>query len=243
MSELTKLVSHYLKEHGISRNKLAHLCGYKNISKGLRVIDSYLNDLNEKNNISTKIINNLNIPVDEFNAAKKSVKDRYEQQAENLKENTRQKFKAFAQVICSSRPSPVFVAAMIPKLWHFPIPDLKNCNIEQEKQLLFEAYQKHQLDLSKGPHNLGSHKINNYDDLVQTLDRMDAKNKHYPWVFGKGFRYFRNYDETIVFNRYGEVVEQHKSHVEPNRAVVSVSGKEIPTDSISKSKGNKNGYS
>ena len=45
---------------------------------------------------------------------------------------------------------------------------------------------------------------------------------------GKGFRYYRSFDETLIFNEQDELVEHIKSHIEPIKASISINGKTIP---------------
>jgi len=46
---------------------------------------------------------------------------------------------------------------------------------------------------------------------------MDQNGEIYPWTIATGYRYFRTYDETLFFNKNGEIVDHIKSHIEPNK--------------------------
>ena len=211
---LSVLINRYISKNNLSRNKLAQSLGYKNISKGLRNLNKYCLTLKDTNNISKKLSEILNIP--EFENAVYDVQSKIELKA-------RSQFKPLVQVILSRRPSPLFVASFCPQLWHVEIPDIKNCNFEQELQKIFKAYQKQQL------------KVNHrrkYKHFIENIEQKDKDSRPYSWTVGNGYRYFRTYATTLEFNRYGEIVDQIKSHIDPNKATLSVGGKPIPPSII-----------
>ena len=76
MNTLRNLISRYLKSNNISRNKLAQLLGYSNISKALRNLDLFCNTLTDKNDISSKLQKVLNIPEPEYRKAINQVSDK-----------------------------------------------------------------------------------------------------------------------------------------------------------------------
>jgi hypothetical protein len=61
---------------------------------------------------------------------------------------------------------------------------------------------------------------------------MEKDNKKLSWSVGNGFRYFRQFDETLVFNRSGEILRHIKHHIEPIQVLVTLSGKKIPPSLI-----------
>jgi len=186
MNDLTILVTKYLSINNLSRNQLAQLLGYSNVSKGLRNLDQYCSILIDKNQISTKLPIVLNIPQLEYSKAVNQVQS-------DLENKERSKFKPSLQVVPKSRPSPIFAVAMFPRLLNIEIPDLNGCSYAQEIKLIINEYNNHQQIYSNG----------------------------------KGFRYFRNYDETLIFNEQGEIIDHIKKHIEPIKATLLIKGKNL----------------
>ena len=215
MNALAILVAQYLKLNNLSRNQLAQLLGYKNIPKCLRNLDIFLNTLLDRNQISVKLQKVLNIPAPEYTKAISQVQSKLELKARSL-------FSPSIQIIPSSRPSPIFVVAMVPSLLNIQVSNIDNCNFEQELEIIFNAYKNHQLN-----HCSKIYDGHDYDKLLQIVETMDQDGHLYPWTIGKGYRYFRNFDETIEFNRYGEIVDHIKSHIEPIKATVTIKGKNL----------------
>ena len=216
MNALAILVTQYLSKNNLSINQLAQSLGNKNIPKALRNLDQYYLTLNDTNNISKKLPEVLNIPAYEFENAVYDVQSKQELKARSL-------FSPSIQIIPSSRPSPIFVVAMVPSLLNIQVSNIDNCNFEQELEIIFNAYKNHQLN-----HCSKIYEGNDYDKLNQIVEKMDQNGEIYPWTIGKNYRYFRSYDETIVFNRDGEIVDHINSHIEPIKATVTVGGKTIP---------------
>jgi len=221
MSALKTLVAKYLSKNNLSRSQLARNLGYSNISKGLRNIDQYCLTLLDKNSLSSKLPIALHIPENEFSKVVSEVQC-------HIENNERLKFKPSVQVILSVRPSPLFLAGLFPALWHVEIPDIGRCNFDQELLVIFNAYKNHQLQV-----NTEAYDGNNYLEYIREIEKMDKENIEYRWTVGSGFRYFRQFDETVVFNRGGEIVRHVKHHIEPIKASVSVSGKNIPPSLMS----------
>lgn len=198
---LTVLVNRTLKKNEITRSQLAKLLGYKNIPKALRNLDQYFLTLNDTNNISCKLPEVLNIPAYEFENAVYDVQSKIELKA-------RRTFLSSIQIIPSSRPSPIFVVAMVPSLLNIQVSNIDNCNFEQELEIIFNAYKNHQLN-----HCSKIYEGGDYDELIQIVEKMDQDGEIYPWTIGKSYRYFRTYNQTLEFNRYGEIVDQIKSNL------------------------------
>jgi len=187
MNTLTVLVTKYLSKNNLSRNQLAQLLGYSNISKGLRNLDQYCLTLLDKNQIALKLPKVLNISKPEFKRAVLGAQLELDAKA-------RSKFKKSLQVIPKKRSSPIFAVAMFPQILNIEIPALSGCSFDQEIKLIIQTYKDHQQIYSNG----------------------------------KGFRYFRTFDETLVFNDQGEIVEHINSHIEPNSVTLTIKGKTIP---------------
>ena len=215
MNALTLLVSQSLSKNNLSRKQLAQKLGYSNISKGLRSLDQYCLTLLDKNEISSTLPKALNIPAYKFENAVFDVSSKLELKARSL-------FSPSIQITPSSRPTPIFAVAMFPSLMNIQVPDMSACSFGQELQIVFDAYKSHQLE-----HCSNIYSGNNYEIFIEIVEQMDKENKPYAWITGTGFRYFRTYEQTIEFNRYGEIVDHINFHAEPNMASISVGGKTI----------------
>ena len=66
MNTISVLINQYISKNNTSRSKLVQSLGYKNISKGLRNLDLFCNTLLDKNQISVKLPEVLNIPDAEY---------------------------------------------------------------------------------------------------------------------------------------------------------------------------------
>lgn len=99
---------------------------------------------------------------------------------------------------------------MMPSLMNIQVPDIDNCSYEQELEIVFDAYQNHQLN-----HCSKIYEGDDYKELIQIVETMDQDGRIHPWTIADGYRYFRNFDESIIFNHQGEIVNHIKSHVEP----------------------------
>ncbi|MBL0711589.1 MAG: hypothetical protein JJV99_11325 [Colwellia sp.] len=209
MNELKTLINKYLKLNNLKRSQLAIKLGYKNITGGLRKLDHFINNPSFDNPTKLKLQDALKIPKEDIDLA-------IAERLEYFETENKKKFKPFIQTIVSSRPSPIFVAAFVPQLWNISLNvDLQLLAHEDEIALIVNKYQQLQLEHAK---NLP---VNDYAELVAVLNDYDSNNTPYSWVFGQGFRYFRKYGETLVFNR--ECVLQKTSRTEqPSIAYVRI---------------------
>jgi len=200
MNALTTLVTKYLKSNNLTCSQLAQSAGYSNINKGLRSLEQYCLTLKDTNNISHKLKKILNIPDPEFENTVNQVQSKIE-----LKK--RGTFLPSIQIIPSSRPSvPIFVLAMVPSLMNIQVPDITACSFEQELQIIFNAYKKHQLQ-----HYSKIYEGSDYEELIQIVEKLEQDGKIYPWTIAKGYRYFRTYETTLIFNRYGVLIDNDSS--------------------------------
>jgi len=221
MNALTTLVTKYLKKNQLTRSQLAQLLDYKNIPKGLRSLDEYCLTLKDTNNISHKLKKVLNIPDPEFENTVNQVQSKIELKKRNT-------FLPSIQIIPSSRPSaPIFVLAMMPSLMNIQVPDITACSFEQELQIIFNAYKKHQLQ-----HCSKIYEGSDYEELIQIVEKLEQDEKIYPWTIAKGYRYFRTYETTLIFNRYGVLIDNNSDN--PIQTNLSINGRTIPPSILGK---------
>jgi hypothetical protein len=135
---------------------------------------------------------------------------------QHFKAQQQKHFRPFIQTTVSSRPSPIFVAALVPSLWNIPVDiELQTLSYDNEIKEVFGKYQALQLK------HAVNEPISTYAELVTLLNHHDRKNKAYSWVFGNGFRYFRKHDETWIFNRECEIVSSSKTE-SPSHAYIVI---------------------
>jgi hypothetical protein len=209
MNTLKSLIQHYLELQNLKRSGLATKLGYTNITGCLRKVDLLIEHPGCNNPLLAKLQSILQIPSEEFELA-------INQRLEYIEEENTKRFRPFIQTIVSSRPSPIFVAAIAPQLWNIPVEsELQLLGYEKELATVVSSHQQLQLEHAK---NLP---VNSYSELVTLLNEHDSNDEPYSWLFGKGFRYFRKCGETMVFNR--ECILQKKSESEqPSIAYVSI---------------------
>lgn len=200
MNTLKILVNKYIKLNNLKRSELVVNLGYKNITGGLRKLDQFIDNPTFDSSIRLPLISILKIPPGEIDLA-------ISQYQKYIEGEDRKRFKPFIQTIVSARPSPIFVAALAPKLWNISIDkELQLLDYHDEINSVIQTYQQLQLEHAK------SKGVDNYSELVKLLTHYDDNNEPYSWMLGKGFRYFRCYDETLVFNR--ECILQRVSDTE-----------------------------
>jgi hypothetical protein len=189
MDPVKNLIQFHLAKQNLKRSELATKVGYKSITGGLRKIDEFIHNPRFENPLLLKLQSTLKIPTHEMALA-------ITQRRAYFEVEDRKQFKPFLQTIVSSRPSPIFVAAMVPTLWNIPVDvDLQLLNYDDEMKIVISKYQKLQLAHAENK------SVTKYNELVTLLHDYDSNNVSYSWVFGTGFRYFRKYDETLTFNR------------------------------------------
>jgi hypothetical protein len=104
----------------------------------------------------------------------------------------------------------------VPKLWNISVDlELQQFNYDDEIKVVIAKYKQLQLEHAENK------SFTEYHELVTLLNDYDSNNVAYSWVFGKGFRYFRKYDETLIFNR--ECGLQSSSSIEkPTIAYITI---------------------
>jgi len=126
-------------------------------------------------------------------------------------------FKPIIQTITNSRPSPLFLGGLCPSLWHVPLPDISDCSFEQELDRVCNAYKQHQLDVNKRLYS-----GNDYNEYLAVIEQTSLNNVNLSWTVAKGFKYFRNNNETLCFNRQCKLTKHLDMHVEPTHASLSI---------------------
>ena len=164
MNVLQRVVQDEMNALGLKRSELIQRMGYKNISKGLRRLDALLDTLEGSERFLPLLQFALSIPDEKLQAAVSELQ-------EQLMAAERAVFKPIIQVIPTRRPSPVFVAALVPKLLNIAVPeDLSSLSVEEEMSIVCDLYRKH-------------------------------REEYQGWAKGKGIVYHRSYDESFEFDQ------------------------------------------
>jgi len=161
MNSLTTLVNKTMRDKGISRSKFIQAAGCKNINKGLRKFDAFLDNPRIDNKFVAEISNILEVPDDALQASIKEVR-------QAIEDRERAQFKPFIQITLDKPPSPIFVAAMIPSLTHIKVPEaIASLQEEQEIAQIKELYRKHRDKHSPGwPSGNGFCYYRSYDEAL-----------------------------------------------------------------------------
>jgi hypothetical protein len=217
LNPLKSLILEAAKTAKMSRPELAIACGYQNISKGLRHIDNYIENLIDKNNVSVSLRSALSIPDAIYQTS-------IFMQRERLLEASKQSFKPSLQVIFSSKvTSPVFAAKYFSEI---PLPEsISNLRFDDELQLIFELYKAQQLMQFKDTKYVSD--SSNYDLFLANLETADTNSEVYFYSIGKGYRYHKKYNESYTFNRHGNLIYNALQVNKYNG--LSINGKHINT--------------
>jgi hypothetical protein len=219
VNPLKSLISEATRDAAMSRSELAIACGYQNISKGLRHIDNYVENLTNKNNVSESLRAALDISNADYKEAIKKQRDR-------LSMVLKSSFKPSLQVMFSSEvTSPVFAAKF---LLNIPLPaPTTNLSFDEEMRLIFEVYKANQLHYFQYTKYVETPK--NYETFVANLEAAEMNGEVCFYGIGKGYRYHKKYNECYTFNRHGKLISKV---VHANRyAGLSLSGKDINLNS------------
>ncbi|MFT5543330.1 MAG: hypothetical protein ACI97K_003082 [Glaciecola sp.] len=198
LNPLKSLILEATKSAKMSRPELAIACGYQNISKGLRNIDNFVENLTNKNNVSESLRAALDISNVEY-------KEAIKKQRHRLSEALKSSFKPSLQVMFSGKvTSPVFTAKF---LLDIPLPEsTSNLSFDEEMQLIFELYKANQLHHFQYTKYVEIPK--NYQNFVANLEAADMNCEAYFYGISKGYRYHKKYNECYTFNRHGKLISK-----------------------------------
>ncbi len=172
MNPLKHAIERKLESLGMTREALAQRMGYRNIPKGLRRLDDFIEHLSHRETL---------LPVLESILADREgeLREAATLHARQLLEEQKRRFKPWLQIIPSSRPSPLFVAALCPGLLNQVLPeDIATWPEDEQFTFVRRLFREHQTGYPQG------------------------------WVHGKGFIYQRHVDESLEFDDKGHLVQK-----------------------------------
>lgn len=120
MYAIKKFLHETMKQKNLSKKEVAQRLGYKNISKGIRRIDEFLQEATFNDHIINNLHNALDEPVDKviekLEETKREIAEEIknkEEEKQMVKEEKRKNFKPFLYCVTEKKkPQPIFVAAI-----------------------------------------------------------------------------------------------------------------------------------
>ena len=213
---ISRLLGHIVEQSGLSRSAFVQSLGYKNVAKGLRALDAWLETAHGSGFVLENLVKVHHLdPVVLRNALEETGRRRrrQEEQASIAQEkHDREHFRPYVFVETNpSRPVSIAIAAFIGMAMKF-------------------------VRLTGRP--VGAGKV--FEDLpepeqlafVQSIVR-----EHYVVEGGKcplfgditGYRYVRTYDQNLRLTIHGEIVLVEDRHFEPGSTSITVGNKTLNT--------------
>jgi len=181
---LQELISERTKEKGLTPSKLAQAIGYKNVAKGVRRLDIYLNTFKApSDDFVRRLLMVLDIDGLSFhNALARSVNKMHCKADREAKEH----FRPYLELSIKMEISPSFAAYMLhQKYCVYRLPsEMQNLPFHEELNLVLSVYQE---------------KIQH---MVSSLSHPAGKK-----LVDAGFIYYRHYDSYLKFNSEGALVK------------------------------------
>ena len=196
MNELKILLTDYLKIHNLTRNTFIQKLGYKNSTKGLRRLDSFIE--NPKNNaFKAQLCKQLDISIEFMDGIINRHMDLI------LKE----KIKNFTPCIWINWNKEYPLILMMDErdlndIYEIAIPEsLLTLPIKQQWLEVFQLYKQHQLEFYSDKFD-----FNNYTELLSLTDSILEEGSYKVWPVNYGFTYHKAFNESYEFNRSGEQI-------------------------------------
>ena len=199
MNKLSSLIKKYQTIHKVKRSQLAKELGYIYINKALRRLDAFTENPIIDSDFSIKLRKTLSIPFPEYELA---IKQDLASQQEKLKSN----FKPSVRIILSGCPSPVIAGGTASRL---KLPkNIDEMSFDEEIVAIFELYKQHQLMRFKNTNNKDYTCYTDYSEFLKDIEKKIAQRKPICWAIGKGYQYFRSFNDTLEFDRSGKLVKR-----------------------------------
>jgi hypothetical protein len=198
MTSLEVLIKRAIKGKGITKSVLVQRLGYGNINKGLRRLDKFLaTGESDIHGLIPDLQKVLAIPSDWFQKAVEDTQEkiglRVEEERQKQEKWEREHFEPFVEIVMDQTPRPIFLAVLAPKLWKIKVPaSLQKFRLKDEFEAVFKIYEVH-------------------------YKKYGGSFAHHSSARFIGFRYHRTFDEVIVFDNNGSVLERFEHHVPVNR--------------------------
>ena len=196
MNELKILLTDYQRTHNLTRRTFIQKVGYKNIAKGLRVLDAFIERPNN-NAFKAQLCKQLDIPIE-------SMDEIINKQMDLIMKD---KIKNFTPRIWIKwkKEDPLLLmmdGRDLNDIYEIEVPEsLLNLPIKQQFKEVFHLYKQHQLDFYADKFD-----FKNYAELVSITDSIFKKGLYKVWPVNDGFTYHKAFNESYQFDRLGEQI-------------------------------------
>jgi len=197
MNPLDVVIRGELLNLGITKKQLVGKLGYSNVNKGIRKLNHFIETGEYKNKeFVENLMEILRVSPTVLKNATDSVKQKLLEERERLEEEN---FKPHIEVKFDSVPRPILILGLCSKLWKIKIQDyIKDFGYEEELEEVVKIYKEH-------------HKRYNGHFLG-----------HATCAKFVGFRFFRSYGESFLFDVDGRVLEIEREHISESLAYVRI---------------------
>ena len=181
---LRKLISERIKEKGLTLSKLVQAIGYKNVVKGIRRLDTYLNTFKApSDDFVRRLLLVLDIDGLSFhNALTRSVNKMHCKTDRKAKEH----FRPYLELSVKLEMNPSFAAYMLRQKYcvHRLPSEIRNLPFHEELDFVLSVYQE------------------KFQHMVSNLSHPAGKK-----LIDGGFIYFRHYNSYLRFNAEGVLLK------------------------------------
>jgi len=193
MNELKSFITNYQKTHNLTRASFIQKVGYKNITKGLRVLDAFI-ESPTNNTFKIRLCKQLGISIESMDEVVKK-------QMAIVNKHYIKNFTPHIRVKWTRCPSLLMTAQGAQHLYEIDISDaLLKLPIDKQLEEVCHLYKRHQLDCYAETFNLKS-SMENYAELVSIIESKLKEGIDIGWSIGNGFTYYKAFNESYQFNR------------------------------------------
>ena len=199
MNELKKLITDYQKTHHLTRNTLIQKLGYKNIAKGLRRLDAFI-ERPTNNAFKTRLCKELDISISLLDEAVNKQLSNMPKQAKVIA------FIPYIQI--NWLKGPCYMDKAFQHLYRIEIPtDFSNPTFEQICDLYKQHQLKHFAEILNVPNTL-----EHYPQYLEAIETKIKDGIYISWALGNGFTYHKAFNKSYRFNRLGEQIVSANDH-------------------------------
>lgn len=179
----------------ITKKQLVKKLGYSNTNKGIRRLNRFIETGEcENKEFVGNLMESLRISLPVLKNATDSVKENILEKRERLE---RESFKPHIEVKFDSVPRPILILGLCSKLWKIKIQNyIKDLGYEEELEEVVRIYNEH---------------YKKYNGVFPGGSAIIA-----------GFRYYRYFDESILFDNEGGIIQIDKEYIPETQANVRI---------------------
>jgi len=201
MNELKKLITDYQKTHHLTRNTLIQKLGYKNIAKGLRRLDAFI-ERPTNNAFKAQLCKQLDIPILLLDEVVNNQLSNMPKQAKVIA------FIPYIQINWLKGPSLLMDVKQLQHLYRIEIPNnFSKPTFEQVYDLYKQHQLKHFAEILNVPNTL-----EHYPQYLEAIETKIKDGIYISWALGNGFTYHKAFNKSYRFNRLGEQIVSANDH-------------------------------